>query len=92
LNNNELIEHTSQNIKKYLKDKRSLFETEKLLINFFNKISKLRESNDLQYEYSKMKYEIMRLRDKSSEKDVIEELNIIEWIDRKIAVNTRPYS
>lgn len=92
MGHNNLIEYTTGNIKKYLKDKRKLFETENLIINFFNKVIKLRKKEALREEFEILNNKINKLKDNPYENGIINELNLMAWINRKKAFNTRPYS
>jgi hypothetical protein len=92
LGNIELIEYTSINIKNYLKAKRELYKTENILISFFNKAVKISDIGVLTEELEILKNRLGGLLGNRFEKDVINELNIIGWIDKKLANRTLPYS
>ncbi len=82
--NYSLLEYTVKSTKRYLQKTNRIFKFEKLILNFI--IKAMNYNNDKQRHelYEKLKHDITRISDDKFERNVLEQFDVISWINSKL--------
>ena len=90
LGNIDLLEYNTKSVLRYIMKKDKLYKYEFALINFIKKIIMLTGSDDLDFEYRKLKKELDKIAEDDYEKKAFEYFDITSWLESK--QNNKPFS
>jgi hypothetical protein len=90
LGNLDLLEYNIKSVLRYIMKKDKLYKYEFALINFIKKIIMLTGSDDLNFEYIKLKKELDKISEDDYEKKAFDYLDISSWLESK--QNNIPFS
>ena len=90
LGNIDLLEYNTKSVLRYILKKDKLYKYEYALINFIKKIIMLTGSDDLDFEYRKLKKELDKIAEDDYEKKAFEYFDITSWLESK--QDNKPFS
>lgn len=84
MGNTLLVEYLRRSTYRYLKSHQRMFDTEKRILKFIRKSTRLINKADVQAEFVKLKEELIILREQPSEQPIFRYFNFIAWADSYI--------
>lgn len=82
--NYDLLEYTVKSTQRFLEKANRIYKFEKLLLDFILKAVNYPDDDERLYLYEKLKADILKISDDKFEKNVLEQFDIISWINSKI--------
>jgi hypothetical protein len=82
--NYALLEYSVKSTKRFLQKTNRIFKFERLILDFIIKAMNYTDDNQRLGLYEKLKYDINKISDDRFEKNVLEQFDVISWINSKI--------
>ncbi len=80
----DLIEYNLKSTYRFLSKRKQLYEFEKTILKYLTKTFRIKTEQELELLFINLRKELISLSKSSFDRDLIEELNLIEWLESKI--------
>lgn len=84
LKNYELLKYLLVRTYRYLCKHEKLFKTEQLIIDFIRKLQKVKNDDDLNFNFNKMETKLAKLKNDKYEKNAFEYFDLHKWVASKL--------